>query len=471
MSHRLLNIFLSLLVGFTIVVPAAHARDRDPLAPVHAMEATQFEAFPPEAIAQPNADAIVALVNEAREFGVPLAVRVVSMPTDEGALSDFGDLDLTQPIPEDTVHEMARAWMAEEPVESSPGAEDGFLMLVVMPKDHSLTSAVIEPGPNALPLNGITRENIDQVMQDLVMPRFANNEVSQGIRTGLSIFSYNNLFGVPNRTELDNLHQDLQRVADVPLAGITTASAVGLVALAFWISRRPGAVVEPQAARPLSPFEAAALSEGRVNDAVMTGGMLDLIRARVLVATRGRSMSLRIEPARMDDVTDPFLLSIASALQANADEHGNISEAATRRLHDLMAPGRVVLENELARRGLFNKDARVELMWLMLASGLVGAIALFTLLPSLLGMAGFGILAIIFSALCIAGTLGWCIQRSWTTPHGREALALWSSSAPLEERAAFDTITNQDALISAQGGPIIPETVEMVRALRGIGAT
>lgn len=469
MINRLLHAILVALILAAAIIPTVGARDRDPLAPVHGMEAHQFEAFPPGLISQPNVEAIVALVNEVREFGVPVAVRVVSLPTDHEALSAFDDLDLTQPIPQETVHEMARAWMATEPIESSPGAEDGFLMLVVMPDDRTLSSAVIEPGPNALPLNGITQANIDQVIQDLVLPRFANNEISQGIRNGLSVFSYNNLFGEPERIELDPLHQDLRFVASVPLAGITAISAVGLVALAMWIGRRRVESPTPPDDERLTPFAAAALHEGRVSNAVVTGGLLDLVRAGVLVPHKGPSPELRLDLRRAEKVDDPFLAAIVATLRVNADERGVVSGAGTHRLHDLMVPPQRILEDQLASHGLLNRDGRIETMWLLLASALVAAIALFTLLPSLLGMARFGIVAILFAGACITGTLLWASRRSWTTERGREALNRWVQTAPLNDQAVFDTVVGQDALISAQGGPIIPETVTMVRALRGLG--
>ena len=43
--------------------------------------------------------------------------------------------------------------------------------------------------------------------------------------------------------------------------------------------------------------------------------------------------------------------------------------------------------------------------------------------------------------------------------------------APEQDRVAFDTIVNQDDLVSAVGGPFTPATVNLVRALRGMGAT
>src|SRR5699024_7916707 len=126
---------MAAVVLMTVASMPSVARDRDPLAPVFGMEAHQFEAFPPDIVAEENASAISALVDEARLFGVPVAVRVVQLPTDQPALGAFDDLDPNAKVPDETMHEMARAWMSREPIESSPGAADGFLMLVVMPED------------------------------------------------------------------------------------------------------------------------------------------------------------------------------------------------------------------------------------------------------------------------------------------------------------------------------------------------
>jgi uncharacterized protein (TIGR04222 family) len=471
MTQRLVGIVLIVFMLVGIVVSPVTARDRDPLAPIQDMEAHQFEAFPPDSVSEPNAEAITALVNEARLFGVPLSVRVVSLPTEHEALSSFDELDISSPLPEETVHEMAQAWMQEEPIESSPGAEDGFLMFVVMPEDPTLSSAVIETGPNALPLNGITQSNMDQVINELVMPRFANNEISQGIRTGLSIFSYYNLFGEPEPIRLDDLHEDLQMVAGVPLAGVTVVSAIALLGLAVWVSRRSRPEGDDDAPARLSPFEAAALHEGRVNDAVITGGLVHLIRSGMLISGSSTEASLRIPLQLIHYPEDRFTATILDTLQRHADNAGIVDDAAARRVHDLMQPARSLLENDLARKGMFNKDGRVETMWLLLGSGLVGAIAVFTLLPSVLGMARAGIFSAAFAVLVIIGVLAWAMRRSWTTAKGRNAYHRWSERAMFDERSIVDTIIHQDALISAQGGPIIPETVNRIRALRGIGTT
>src|SRR5690606_36375080 len=70
MKMRIHHILRALPILASLTGPSATARDRDPLAPVFSMEAAPFEAFPPEIVAQENADEITALVNEARLFGV-----------------------------------------------------------------------------------------------------------------------------------------------------------------------------------------------------------------------------------------------------------------------------------------------------------------------------------------------------------------------------------------------------------------
>jgi uncharacterized protein (TIGR04222 family) len=393
---------------------------------------------------------------------------VVSTIEGHPNLPQLADLEPGAAVPDDVMRDMAKAWMREEPIESSPGAMDGFLMLVIMPEDPTLSSAVIEPGSDALPLNGLTRANIDEVVQTLVLPSFAENQVSQGIRNGLSVFSYNNLFGRPERIELGGLHQDLQMVAGVPLAGLTLVGAAGLAGLAAWIHRRDRVVPHAGEETMLSPFSAAALYRGRVDDAVVTGGLLEMVRQGALIR---EDDALRIVASRAETSGDPFLAGVLDVLRKNAGPDGTVAAPALRRLHDLMGPARHEMEDTLARPGLFNRDGRVELAWLLLASALVGAIALFTLLPSILGAARFGILAILIAAITISVVLIWATRRSWTTPRGQEALEEWTRAAPVPDKAVFDTIVNQDDLISSVGGPFTPATVNLVRSLRGIGAT
>lgn len=460
---RVILLSLILMATGTAIVSA----QRDPLAPVFDMEAEPLQVHPPELVAQENQDAIIGLVQEARQFGVPVAVRIVSLEQGHEFLPDLGDLEPGTRLVEDTMRELAIQWLGREPIESSPGADDGFLMLVIIPEDQSLSSAIIQPDEDALPLNGLTRGNIDEVIATHVLPSFENNEVSQGIRTGLSIFSYNNLFGTPERIELGDLHRDLQMVAGIPLAGATALGAGALAVLALWIRSREHGTPAGDTGEPISAFAAAALHRGRVDDAVVTGGLLELLRRGALVADGDQ---LRLAEGKALEPGDPLLGGIMDALRQNAGSDGAIQPAAARRLHDLVGPAATALEDDLASRGMFNKDGRVELMWLVLASGLVGATALFTLIPSTLGMARFGIAAIALAAVTIAVVLTWATRRSWTTPMGRDALQAWLADAPADERIAFDAVVHQDELLSAIGGPFTPPTVDVVRRLRGLGA-
>lgn len=467
MRHVLFRSILAALLLMAVASLPTSARDRDPLAPVFSMEAHQFEAFPPDIVAEENQSAIAALVDEARLFGVPVAVRVVELPTDQPALGGFNDLDPNMKVPDETMSEMARAWMSREPIESSPGAADGFLMLVVMPQDPTLSNAVIETGPNALPLNGLTRQNIDEVLSSQVLPHFERNEVSQGIRTGMSVFSYNNLFGEPERLPLDGLHRDLRNFAATPFALLTTLSALGLIGLAAWVHRRPDRDTAEHGTR-LSPFAAAALRRGQVDDAVVTGSVMHLVRLGAVVPGSPDATPLRV--TTHVPVDDPVAGNVLDELRRHAGTDGVLPPAAMRRLHDLMRPVRTTLQDDLARRGYFNAHARVEHAWLLLASLLVGTIALLTLLPSILSMSGFGVLAIIIAATCIVAVLIWAHQRPWTTDAGQSALDAWLADASTEERAIFDTVVNQEAIMTATGGPTAPDSVRLVRGLRGLGA-
>jgi len=468
MRPVLFRTVLTVLLLMAAVTMPSSARERDPLAPVFGMEAHQFEAFPPDVVAKENADEIAKLVDEARLFGVPVAVRVVQLPTDHPALGSFNDLDPNAKVPDETMREMARSWMSREPIESAPGADDGFLMLVVMTEDPAMSNAVIEPGPNALPLNGLTRKNIDEVLATQVLPRFEQGEISQGIRSGMSVFSYNNLFGEPERLPLDDLHQDLKRFAATPFAALTILSALGLLGLAAWIHRRPTPDSEAQPGDRLSPFAAAALRRGRVDDAVITGSVMHLVRIGAVMPGSQDATPLRVMPEV--PVDDPVAGAVLAELRRHAGEEGVLPPAAMRRLQDLMRPVRASVEDDLAHRGFLNARARIENAWLLLGSLLVGAIALFTLLPSILSKSGLGILAIIIAGVCIAAVLSWSSRRSWTTEAGHSAVEAWLADASIEERATFDTVVNQDAIITATGGPTAPETVRLVRGLRGLGA-
>lgn len=451
-----------LLLGFGMPVVAA---DRDPLANVEKMEAPQVQADPPGLFAENQIQGLTGVVNEARQHGVPLVVRAISVPTEADILVANAPVEDVVPSGQQVVQRMAEEWLGTEVVESSPGAEDGILLLVVIPEDdHTRTLAAFAAGPNALPLNGLTQQRLDNAVHEVMYPFFEANSIASGIQSGVAVISYDNLFAVPARLERSPQQERLFTVANSVIAGLCLAGVAGLGALVAWVRRRPRPLGTHDG--PLTVFEAATLARGRVDDQVLAGAILSLMRSGILVRTGDDTYQLHRQVA----TDDPFVARIVAVLDAEADASGILPGRAIRRSGEILGGPRAWLEDHLAEHGLFNADARVERTWVLGGTVIVAALALFTVVPSLAAMSRVGILAIVVAALAVIATWIWLARRSWTTPAGREALRQWTSQRQTpEELVVYDLIVKQDALIAGDGGPTIPADVHIIREIRALG--
>lgn len=465
---------LLILIAFTIAgVPVSIAAERDPLASVVDMDAPQLQTVPPSIFTSAQRDNITSVVNEARLFGVPLVVRVIRVPAPLGLLSDSTAIASAAPSAQQLTQRLAEEWLAEEGVETSPGAEDGILLLVVIPEgNHRLTKAAIATGDNALPLNGLTRERLDNVVTDIMQPSFANNSIGAGIHSGISHLSYDNLFAVPVRLQRTDQQEKLRDLTNTVPVGIIALGVAALGGLILWIRRRDRTRIAAPDGNLLSPFEAGALARGRVDEPVVTAALLHLIDCGAIDARIQRSGELVLWVNPNVTVADPFAQEVAHRLVVEAGQDGHLPDPAMRRLQDILVPAREWLHNRLAARNLFNSDARVEAVWITLGSAALGALGLFTLVPSMVAMSHLGIFAVIIAMLAVAAALTWAVRRSWTTRAGEQRLETWlSSPRDPEIRGIHEMIVHQDALLQTPGGPDTPPPIRMVRGLRALGAS
>lgn len=448
-------LLLAILPGFA----AAH---RDPLAPVSDLPHPMVAAAPGDLFQSEQIQGITGFVHEARQFGVPLAVRVISMPTSPDTLHDISGL--TVPSGQEIVQRIADTWLAEEALETSPGAADGILLFVIVPtNDHTQTMAAFATGKNALPLNGLTQHTLDDLLDNVIRPFFRNNTIAVGIQTGIATLSYDNLFASPARLERTHQQGTLFTVTNTVIFGLTAGASLALACFAWWIRSRNttknGGTIE-------SPFEAGALLRGRVDDTVVTAALLHLVRIGVLTPDGSH---LRV--AGDIPISDPFAADIASLLLQEADRSGALSAAAHHRIQDVLDPARSRLEDQLAAKGMLNSAAKVESTWLVLASVLAGIVTLMAVVPSIASMSRIGIAGILIAVLTIIGVLVWTARRSWVTPGGRDALRSWQDrSVRDDDHLIVDIIVNQDALLDTPGGPDVPSIIHLTRQFRALGA-
>ncbi|HWV36771.1 MAG TPA: TIGR04222 domain-containing membrane protein [Thermomicrobiales bacterium] len=460
MTRRILLLALLLLA----LSPGIAAAKRDPLAPVLDMPQAPVATVPDGLFLPEQVQGITSYVNEARQFGVPLAVRAITLPTSPAILEALLPLNPAAPTGQAIVQRMADEWLASEPLETSPGAADGILLFVVIPEDdHTQAMAAFATGRHAIPLNGLSQQSLDDVLDNVIRPSFQDNAIAAGIQNGVAMLSYDNLFAQPARLERTHQQKTLFNVTNTVLFGSTIVASLGLIGLAFWIKQRQDRMTGDIAID--SPFEAGALRLGRVDETVADAALLHLVKTGGLIRNE---TSFRISTAITPE--DPFAQDVVSALASEAADDGTLPGAAIRRIQDVIAPARQSLENQLAERRLFNPVARVEAVWIVLASALVAIIALMALVPAIVSMSRLGLLGILIAALTIIGVLVWTAKRSWTTPAGQHALETWKSAPEGEGMAIFDTIVHQDDLLDTPGGPGVPPVTRLIRDFRALGA-
>lgn len=461
---------LLIVIGFLFSNPAFVNAERDPLASVVDMSSPQVQVIPDDLFTNEQRASLAGVVNEARLFGVPLVVRAITLPTSLQALPDATTLTGVVPNEQEIVQRMAEAWLAEETVETSDGAGDGILLLVVIPEnDHTRASAAFATGPNALPLNGLTEEHLDRVLHDVIYPFFANNHIATGIHSGVAYLSYDNLFAVPARHQRSDQQQVLNDITSIAFTGLALAGILALDGLVLWIRRRDRYSGQGSE-HLLSPFEAGALARGRVDANVITAALLHLVDIGALRLQTGQTGETILAIQDSVPVTDPFAQRIRDRLLAEAGNNGFVQGASMRRIQDVLSPVGDNLQDTLVARSLFNRDAKVETIWIVLASAALAAYAAFLLMPSMMSMSRLGLAAILLVAFAVIAALLWIARRSWTSRAGQAALAQWQARPRnTTDLAIYDTIVNQHVLIDSIGGPDVSPQIQLTRSLRALG--
>lgn len=455
-----LRIATTITVLLLMVAPAlsATAREGDTLVPV-TIDAPLLITYPDTFLTDNDFSAIQGRVTEARNSGVPLAVRIVDLSSNNRdvppEIRRLIDTDLSQ-LTEIQINGITQVWIDQEPIETAPGADDGLLLLVIVPADRTQTQALWRIGPNALPLNSLTADNIAATVPTMEA-QFAQRYVANGVFQGLLEFGSSIQFGVPERRESTTL-QDALHTAMIPLAVVTALAGLAIPLIA-WRLGRPSASEVPATAT-LTAWEAAAIRIGRASPAVTTAMSLDAVHEGAFRPADDGGLFLSPESDNpMVETLRPF-----------ASSEGVISRAATLEIEGITHPLRLEMEDRLASIGAFTKSARTDRTWMLLAIGINAFLIASGTIPIVVSMSAIGILGIAIAVLGIACGWWWLEHRSYTTEAGAAMLTDWLETASTEERNRFDLAVHQTFLIEHTGGPDTSAQMKLVRHLRGLGA-
>lgn len=453
-------LFRIIAVIVLVLLPMrAAARAGDTLDPI-SINAPNLVTYPEGMFSENDFKAINGRVQEARNSGVPLAVRIidVSQPTEDipFAVRRYASTDFTKPLTGERKTQLLNSWIESEAIETSEGANDGFLLLVLVPEDRTMTQAIWWIGPNALPLNGLTAANI-AATQTVMQQQFDNGNVANGVYLGISEFSYNIQFGEPDRLQRTTLQDALHSATT--LLGIATALAgLAVPITAWWISRRPTDSTPVNA--DITSWEAAALHNGRATSAITAAMLLDAVHEGEATPTVEGGLLL-------EETAENEVLSLLRSYTNDAD----VVPASTMiEIDSLTMPVRDQMEDRLAQIGAFNARARVERTWMLIVMGIAVALALGAIVPTVRSMSAIGVFGIVVAGLGILYGWWWISRRRYTTSTGERLLTSWLASASPADRNRFDIATKQTYLVDQTGGPNTPLQTQLVRRLRGLGA-
>jgi hypothetical protein len=457
MTMRLLLVILALLAG--LASAPAGAREGDTLLPIQ-IDAPALETYPDDLLAENDFRAIESRVIEARNAGVPVAIRIVDMTQPAADMPfpvrKYARDDFSQPMSVERQQAITGAWFDHESIESSNSANDGFVLLVLVPEDRMHTQAIWGIGPNALPLNGLTQGNI-LATHNVMDAQFAGGNMPNGVYLGISEFSYNVQFGVPDRVERTT-NQNALYTAVIPLAIGTAVAGLFVPALAWRLSRRKGDPGDIDGT--LTPWQAAAIHRKRATPAITAAMLLDAVHRRSLTPGRDGSVQLSPEPGN----------AAIEALRPFANPDGVVPAEAMLEVNAITAPVRDRIENDLATRGAMTSRVYVDRMWMLVAMGFALGMAALTVVPTVVSMSVWGVFGIAMAVLGLVIGWWWLTHRSYATPAGEALLERWLAEASPEERHLFDSATNLRMLTDQIGGPEVNPQTRLVRQLRGLGA-
>ncbi len=391
------------------------------------------------------------VVNESRNYGIPFAVHVI---TDE-------DVDSERPA-----DEIAADRFADAPIETSDGADDGLLMLVIVNEsDYSATRVGFATGHNFYPRGGITPERLDYIADVQMQALFDENRIGDAVVEGATWVEWTQLFEPTPNEPLTKLQEGLGTMLEPwgsllfgALAALVLAAAIGTKALTW---RGTAATMSLDGT---DAVEIGAIARGRVDRAVLAGSVIDAIdRGAVLLDNRGQLRAGATPLTPRDEL-------LIEAIRDIETRGGAPTPAMLGRYLSTNGAARKALEDRLAAAGALDRRSPVLTVWLRCIAAVGTVIGIIALVISVLGESAPSLAtAIALTGISLVALI-WNEQRSWSTRAGRAALREWQGAHSSQDdrgRALYEAITGMDTidLQSPDRSPLTPDARKLATSL------
>lgn len=406
---------------------------------------------PGDLLAKKDRDDLVKVVNEARTYGIPWSVHII---TDSAVESD------------EAADKIAADRYAENPIETRKDAGDGLLMLVIVNEpDHTQTRVGFATGPNFYPRGGITPDRLRYIADVQMAPLIEESRIGDAVVEGATWVEWTQLFestpdGPPTTLErgLRDLLVPWGALLFGGLAALVLVAAAGTKALTL---RGTGGATTIAAADGVTM---GAIARGRVDRAVLAGAVLDALdRGAIAFDERNRLHAGAAEPTGRDRI----LLDAIATVEARG---GVPTPAALGRYLASDGTLRRDLEDRLAADGALDRRSPVLTVWLRGIAAAGAVLGVIGLVLSVAGEAAPSLAAAIALTVISLVALIWNERRSWTTRAGRAALRGWQAAhaAPDDrERALAEAIGGMESidLRPADRSPLRPDAQELAASL------
>lgn len=406
---------------------------------------------PQSLISEDVRESIEHVVYETRGFGIPWSIWVV------------GRDELNSSLAAD---QLAEQQFAEEPVESAEGAGDGLLMAVVVNEaDLAETEVTFVTGPNFYPKGGITPERLDYIADVQMQILIDEERIGDAVVEGATWVEWMQLFEPTPSPPETNLERGLQDLLN-PLGALAIAGIAALVAGAALVIRVLTWRGAPSTARePLNGLTTAAISRGRVDDAVTSGVILDAIDRGVLNLDDGGLVSIANGETRSR--WDDMLLTAIHGIERRGS-----SVTLPLLLREVKRTGnlRRAIEDRLAREGLYHPKSPVYtilLRWIAATGAVLGLVAV---IIAVMGESGLALGASIALTAVSLVILIWNERRTWRSRAGSKALREWLDQHDEDndrERVLYEAIMVYETvdLMPPQQSPIRPDAAPLIATL------